>query len=303
MKHILFCFLLICTYAGAQDFAPIGARWFYDSSLEGTTPIYGAYRSYEVVKDTLINGRTCRLISQKLHSRNGVVHLTDVYVYQANDTAFYYHAGLQRFSALYIFTAQMGDTLTFDVPNDFPPRNANQNTWQVVVDSIVPMVYAGDTLRQFYTSPVLSNDTSITFYSFHRPYVEKIGGTFLFLHQPYVIFPEWDGPLRCYVDSTFSINLMGISCDTITATNVEEHQLLNTIKYYPNPANEELRLENLGEKGVFFHLRDLQGKSIQSGLIDSGTHNLNLLDIYPGLYILQFQQGNFIRTERLVIIR
>lgn len=303
MKHLYIFLMCISSLVSAQHFAPIGATWHYDSSLQGTRPIYGAYLYYEVVKDTVINGQECRVVKQILNSNNGNQPLSDVYVYEANDTVFYYHASLQRFSALYIFNAQQGDTLTFDVPNDFPPRNPNQLTWQVVVDSIVPMVVSGDTLRQFYTSPIVTNDTSITFYSFHRAYIERIGGTFLFLHQPHVIFPDWDGPLRCYSDTIQTINMLGIRCDSLTATSVADRQMLNDVRFYPNPANAALYLENKAEKEVSFYVYDLKGRKLMEGQVLQGKERIGLEEIPPGVYILKLFTAGVYRTERLIIQR
>jgi len=303
MKYIMLLLILFSGLVSGQDFAPIGARWHYDSSMDGTRPIYGAYRLYEVVGDTMVSGKACKVIRQSLNSNNGSQALSDVFVYEQNDTVFYYNGRLQKFSALYIFNAEPGDTLTFDTPNDFPPRFASQLTWRVVVDSIVPVTYGNETLRSFYTSPIVTNDTSLSFYSFHRPYVEKLGGTFLFLHQPYVIFPGWDGPLRCYGDSLRSINLLGIRCDSVTGTGIEQKSPLDQIRFFPNPVMTELIIESGVQKEVFYGLYDLSGRLLTEGRLENGRQTIDLHLWANGLYVIRFYASGFHRMERLVIAK
>lgn len=287
----------------AQNFAPVGASWHYNSTLGGATPRFGAYRLYESVKDTVVNGQNCRLIKQSRHARSGVQQLADLLVTNTNDTVFYYHTTLQRFSPLYILNAQVGDTLTFDVPAEFPAFDPAQTHWQAVVDSIVPVVIAGDTVRSFYTSSLVDNNLNFTPYSFHGPYFEKIGSTFLLTPQPLTIIPEWDGGLRCYTDANWSVNLQQVGCDSLTASSVAENELLRQVRFFPNPGNAQLQLENFGQSAVQFYLRDLHGRLLLQQQLAPGSEVLNLLPFAAGTYLLQFEGASFLRTERLLIAR
>ncbi|MFN3529717.1 MAG: T9SS type A sorting domain-containing protein [Bacteroidia bacterium] len=303
MKHLFFCLMLCSTATLAQNFAPVGAKWYYDSSLGGATPRFGAYRLYEVTKDTLINGQSCRLIKQSRHAVSGMQNLADVYVYEANDTVFYYHTTLQRFSPLYMLNVQVGDTLTFDVPAEFPAFDPAQTHWQAVADSIVPLVIAGDTVRSFYTTSLVDNNFNFTPYGFHGPYLEKIGSTFLLTPQPLTIIPEWDGGLRCYEDAALSVNLMQVACDFLTASSVAENRLLQQVRFFPNPAQSELRLENNNQQEVTYELHDVQGRLLLAGQLQPGSQSLGLQGFQAGMYLLQFRSESQIRTERLLISR
>lgn len=303
MKKLLFALLFCSSAAMAQNFAPVGASWYYNSSLGGATPRFGAYRFYESVKDTLVNGQNCRLIKQSRHARSGVQQLADLLVYNTNDTVFYYHTTLQRFSPLYILNAQVGDTLTFDVPAEFPAFDPTQTHWQAVVDSIVPVVMAGETIRSFYTTSLVDNNLNFTPYSFHGPYFEKIGSTFLLTPQPLTIIPEWDGGLRCYTYANWLVNLQQVGCDSLTASSVAENEMSRQLRFFPNPSNEQLQLENSGQSAVQFYLRDLQGRLLLQQPLQPGSETLDLLPFAPGTYLLQFEGGSFLRTERLVIAR
>jgi hypothetical protein len=302
-RYFLLLFLFIGTAANAQNFAPLGAKWYYDSSGGGTTPRFGAYLLYEVVKDTMVAGTACRKIEVSFMStrNSSATQRAPLFVYESGDTVYYYHNQLQRFSALYMFNAQAGDTLTFDTPAEFPPADTAQKTWQVLVDSVTSFVQGGDTLKKFWTSPVfVFNETN---YAFHEPYIEHIGGTFMFTHQPEAIFPEWDGGIRCFKDGANDLNFMGVACDSLTLLSSVATTGLEQLRFFPNPASDFVQLEQPDKDPVAYQLLDLQGRVHASGSLEFGRHTIGLQDLSNGIYLLMLQQGTAFRYERLVVAK
>lgn len=300
----LFLFLMFtASLVNAQNFAPLGAQWYYDSSGGGTTPRFGAYVLYEVDKDTVLAGTACRKVDVSFVSIRGntSTQRAPLYVYESGDTVFYYHNQLQRFAALYIFNAQQGDTLTFDTPADFPPADTAQKTWRVVVDSVTSVVLGGDTLKKFWTSPIFNmNETN---YAFHDPYLEKIGGTFLFTHQPLTVFPEWDGGIRCYNEGSNSLNFMSVACDSLTLISSVTTNALEKLRFFPNPAADYLQFEHAEQEPVHYQLSDLHGRLHLLGSAETGRHLIGLQDLSNGMYVLRLSQGTAFRYERLVVAR
>ncbi|MBO4381941.1 MAG: T9SS type A sorting domain-containing protein, partial [Bacteroidales bacterium] len=74
---------------------------------------------------------------------------------------------------------------------------------------------------------------------------------------------------------------------------VDDHNGLDDISVYPNPAANDLHVSfSLAEpSSVRFHLTDLAGKTVgmESFAADAGTntHTLNVSSLAPGFYILE----------------
>lgn len=301
MQKLLFLLFFAVGSVAAQDFAPIGARWYYNSMGQGTAPSQAEYTRLEVVKDTSINGIPCRKIEvTHFQYRTGdSIQRQPYYVRESGDTAYYWHNHLQRFSPLCMFNALPGDTLTFDVP----PHGyaANQPTqFQVVVDSVTLFTQGSDTLKAFYTSAVWQG-ININTFSFHGPYFEKVGPTFLFMHQSTSILIASDGPLRCYSDDVLFINLMGIPCDYRLVASVTSLNSLSRIRYYPNPFTESITLDLPGATPVLYAVYDLQGRQLQAGnCTTAGENRIDMQSMNAGVYFLRLQSGQHTAYHKIV---
>lgn len=66
MKYFQIIFLIILFFVSihteGQEFAPIGAEWYYSSSAGGAAPSGSEYFHLIVEKDTVINEQTLRKI-------------------------------------------------------------------------------------------------------------------------------------------------------------------------------------------------------------------------------------------------
>lgn len=300
MKKLLILFVLITASAAGQEFAPLGARWYYNSMGLGAAPSRSEYTRLEVVKDTSINGIACRKIEATHfeYCSGDSVARQPYFVRESGDTAYYWHSILQRFSPLCMFNAFSGDTLTFDVPPY--AYVANQLTqFQVVVDSVIPFIQGNDTLKAFYTSPIWQGFSTTTF-AFHEPYLEKVGPTFLFEHQSASILVASDGPLRCYSDNNLSINLMGIPCDYRLVASTPMHDLSN-YRVYPNPVSDYLTLELPDDFPVHYEIYDLKGRRLQTGICQTaGSNQIDMQLFGTGIYVLHLQIGQQINTHKVV---
>ena len=98
-------------------------------------------------------------------------------------------------------------------------------------------------------------------------------------------------------------NCMGVSaCQMITVTGLSE-QTIETIAVYPNPAVDEVMLDlEQGVKGVY-QLFDLAGRQVRSGLITGSLQRLELVDLQPGMYLLNLETSQGVFQEQLVIRR
>ncbi len=95
------CLLLIIFVSGGikaqnwREFAPLGAEWYYCATEFGENPEEGEYVKFWVSKDTLVDGKNCRLIendSEKLtaldNGNYSSVPVPPYIVYVENDKVF-----------------------------------------------------------------------------------------------------------------------------------------------------------------------------------------------------------------------
>ncbi len=284
---ILWIFLLVCLQA--QDFAPVGAKWYYTGTA-GYCPRNCEYLLMESVKDTIFQGKNVRKLTRTTIKYTGdTIPETPLYLFSRSDSVFLWSTSRSRFILLYVFNKNVGDTITLDVPDESFP--SPQNTYRLVIDSIALLNVQGATLKKYFVTPL----DSYTFFG-EGVYIDRIGGGDWFFPRA-VIIPEGPGGLRCYQDSQIFLKLQNISCDSlyVDATSFKEKPSPRIIAY-PNPTKNLLFLAPTSAVKTIY-LYDLSGKL-------QGIFQKTPLDLssYPdGEYILKIHLQNdkqFIRKIR-----
>ncbi len=291
MRRILLLLgLVVPLFLPAQnvEFAPVGAQWYHRN--DGGLSPGSQFHSYEVVKDTSIQGVLCRKIEGKSFKIDSTIeHLQPQFVYDRNDSVFYYNHHFERFDLLYDFSAQAGDTLTFPVPVEI---GTDTNIFKVVVDSITLDELDGSLLRHFNTTVL---DSSYNFH-FDDGYYERVGQINSFFLSPDIICCIAGtplGPLRCYQDSEYHINLTDAPCDLWLTTDLEIVTESMNISLYPNPASSQLTLECpfilLGE---VFNLSNGQGQVLLTKKIQNKMTEIDIGKFPNGIYFFQMFIGD-----------
>jgi len=288
MKEFLILLALsIGAFIQAQNWAPLGAKWHY-SANEGGMDVQGSeYYLYEVTNDTIVAGKNCKKIEITYYKyRNGdTVYLPPLLTYDKNDSVYYFNDKDQRFFLLYDFTGKKGDTLTFPVaPSSI--WGSRDTIFRVIVDTITNYIVSSDTLKWFHTTP-LDN------FSFHGGYVEIIGSTFLMLPQPEPVYMEWDGPLRCYQDSSHYVNFSQRPCDERDISGVYDTHNHN-FRLYPNPTQECTTLEFYNPKNEEYTLSifNYQGQVVDIiPEINSGKIEFDCMELISGVYFIQLRRN------------
>ncbi len=154
MKPIILCIcflsLLICySPAKAQNtFAPVGAEWHH-------TQRFGTFHEY-VLDEGMYYGKRCRRIVQKAYTDSFHYHIgvriqdrDTLYVYNNEDTVFVYNQIFSKFTPLYIFNVNAGDTITtpvLEANGSF--TNLGDSTFSIVIDSVKMVLYDTTYLKQ-----------------------------------------------------------------------------------------------------------------------------------------------------------
>jgi len=236
-----YCFTIILIVSQinnsfGQDFAPIGAEWFYSSSAGGAAPTGSEYYHLVVTKDTSINDYNLRKIERTYYRYRGDTLRVDPYfIHQLGDTISFYNPSLNKLYRLLVFNANKGDTLTLDIPYD--NYHLEDTTYRVVIDTIISETYDGVDLNKYVLNQL--DD----FGWFGGYYLEKVGGYEWFLPLGKFIIPESDGPIRCYHDSEIDVNFTSKDCDYRIINSIN-NLLANRFELSPNPTTNRIQIKS-----------------------------------------------------------
>ncbi len=315
MKKILLlivCLILFGNEVPAQGdyFAPIGADWYYGAKSQYNYPHYSVFRAE---KDTMMAGVNCRKITGSYVPLDSAARpLDNIYVYSTPDTVYYYNHTFERFTPLYIFSAEVGDTVTYNVPYfmylphfgfmlSTPP---DDSVYSFYVKAKEPINVDGISLKKMTIFP------NNGFWSYGRDgsYIERIGSSFLFI--PFIPgghIPEMmEISLRCYTDHEISYRVPS-ACDAFFPEPITVAPIKypgNNIFISPNPSkgNFKIKLMHSSPEPVSLFLVDMMGRVIREIVIPEGQEELLFsMNLPAGIYVLKYTDGNMLHTHKLTI--
>jgi hypothetical protein len=312
MKHFTFTLALLLSVhslCAQSEFAPIGAVWHYHKyeffQFPWTTIKY--YR-IEAIGDTLIQGRSCRILETS-DPVDCTRRREREYVHQQGDTIRLYDPDAEIFQIMYNFGAQAGDTWTIDL---IQMLSEMPLTLTIRVDSITTVNIAGTSLRRYYASQkTQSPEYESDFYPFEYPFTELLGAErYLFYTWEFEKGPLCDTSyprgLRCYYDPNFGYYETGIApfCNWIGVPVREMLSEPEGVRVFPNPASRTLHIENLREEALAFDLMDLHGRTLRRGISADFRTEVSVEQLPAGVYQIVFREGTRpIGRTRVVVAR
>ena len=184
-----------------NKFAPQGAEWYFNVSSFMGSPI--TYYRMAVEGDTLIQGHRCSIISRQFLGGNG----DEQYVYEDNRKVYWYNQTLGRFTILYDFDAEVGESWTCEI---------DSCAYEVTVTELT--YYEGLGHNHQYRAQRVSYDGELGYFG-GGTIIEGIGEISGLFPYPYACvgdiydgqYPDW---LRCYlVDGEMVLHLGAYDCD------------------------------------------------------------------------------------------
>lgn len=301
MKLHLFVasFLLLCQInkSLSQDFAPVGAKWYYTEKYYMSGDI--GYLYAESVKDTIVNGKECRKII------NGIINCAFEsginYVYQEDSIAYFFNKKTDSFQILHNFKAKKGDTweTVFYVMDEL-------DTLKATVDSAYTVNINGYELIRQIIKYSRRDENPLDNWYYFAEVTERIGDSYFLFNlysTSFVCDGNWSEGLRCYEDPEFGFYSTGIaeSCTfTYEYVGINNHHSDNEVNIYPNPTPNWIDIEcNTKGKSIVF-LLDLYGKCLRKFEV-YGNARLDMTGYSKGFYILKISDTDKNLITRKVI--
>ena len=307
MKHLIYALIIslfFCNNSNAQTtFAPPGSEWYHSMD----DPFYGVFHSY-YGGDTVIAGVACRKIVRDAETADPVYssgllvsNLNTLYVYNTPDTVFLYNGFFNRFTPLYVFNVNDGDTVRLPIL----PIDVNEliivsadSTFSFRVDSVRMVEYDTAMLKTVYTHSIGAfSSTYVYNYNNNEDsvgmYTERIGEAnagFLPSAAPAVNLLDdhyhVEGKLRCYNDPTLSIKMdTGICGIPPTAVNVVQ---AIPISIFPNPAFDVLNITGIAAgNNEHVSIINMAGSVVLTQVCTARNNVLSVATLPAGMYILK----------------
>ncbi|MEM9721286.1 MAG: T9SS type A sorting domain-containing protein [Bacteroidota bacterium] len=284
----------------AQEFAPIGAKWWYliSPEQENADSLRVAESIFEVNADTIIQGKRCNIIQEFFKSTRELC--CKEYVYSEGDSVMIWINN--SFHKLFDFNAKVGDTITviedpfpglFSFKRDDP--DFYYQKFEYRIDSIGFLFINGDSLLVQHVS---GGDPEVLAWGFQdvetfsgsAQIVEGVGNIGRFTPLGMLLVTGWiDRPppkLSCYTDSVNSLQFLDYSCDLLDSIQVSVRKEQTTEFYsFPNPASSQLFFKDIPLREPKASLFDHTGKQLRE--INLLRSPLDISELPKGIYLLK----------------
>jgi len=84
-------------------------------------------------------------------------------------------------------------------------------------------------------------------------------------------------------------------------TNVSGNSVREQVSIYPNPANGQFRIDNLGPDANVISVFDSKGQIIYNETQNRNFTDINTINWKTGLYLVKIEQGDTIQTRRVIV--
>jgi hypothetical protein len=185
--------------------------------------------------------------------------------------------------------------------------NYSCDSFLFVIDSVKPLQQNNQLKVQYgklYSNincPI-HNGNSVDYLSI----VEKVGLPFLYSRLRYQVTDQGTQYIRCYEDSAMSLHFTNFSCDSIITLSKLNQKSDLSIKTYPNPASNEIKIAYSNfknNKTTIIELLNMQRNILyRTELnIDINSSSIDVSMFSNGLYLLKISTNNELITSQIII--
>lgn len=298
--------------AQTKEWAPIGAKWYYNQiewSEDGNRFIKNAKLViFHCTKDSTIGNYPVKIIEvfERTIGNNLPILISRDFIYQHDDTIFYYNPYHDKFFVLYNFAAKPGDTI--HVHNQPFTPIPSFNAWTAPIPSFSYVVEGYDSIEIdgiYYRKQVVTNDFdnsswAVT-YTGSVNIIEKIGNLQYFYGPPFVspLLPVETLPiLRCYDDSMlhYKNSLWEYTCDMLKINFITKDK----IKIFPNPFVNYVSIKSI-QPIAWVELYSISGQRVlHTKGNDMYSIQLNTTNLLKGFYLLKMKTSEKLYYQKLL---
>lgn len=288
---ILLFSLSFCGFSQNVNWASVGTTWRYDYFAFGVE----GFTTYEVEKDTTVNGILCSKVTiLNEYSNFGVPG------YTSEEPSFFTY---EEDSILYFTTQTQFDTL-------MNLKASPGDSWSLVNQSCTEDIYVevldtGRTTINGCENKWIAysyegfNTVVDTFYSYYGS-VEHAFAYFDYCQEGAIDVPV-SVNLRCYDDGNCTYLNGTPDCESL---NVKSEIFESAgFRLYPNPASDNITIElsnNVKSTETNYQIIDLNGNVVLEGGLVNSSVDVSKLD--SGVYFVRIEQnGEFLGGEKVLV--
>ena len=283
--------LLFIGNSFSQDFAPIGATWYFPETFSFSGDI--GVVTFSSIGDTIIQNKQAKIVYKDTWTCYG--EAKDYYFHQSNDSIYKYVPSTDTFELSFIFNAAVGDQW---IINELPEFDSD--SMECTVDSISFIhLSPSDSLRvQHVTLRPFDINGNLFPNGYPNRIIEKIGFS-IALTAPFesICDVNREKDIRCYEDNQSGlINFSAVDC-LLTSTEAIDKE--NAINIFPNPTTNSITLAHQLLTIKQIEIFNVQGQKMAT--IKSGFEQLDFSNYPNGIYILKIVTTEKILSKKIVI--
>ena len=297
-KKILSLLIFIISFNGygQYEWASIGAKWFYTERYANSGDI--AYIKIESVKDTVIQGKSCKkLITNSVQRCSNRTNIE--YMYSDSAKVFFFDAYLNNFQMLYDFSREKGDSWKIILNSD-----NYLDTLVITVDSVADLEVNQQILKKLY---VTYSSKTYVFSPLKQEseIIEFIGDiNYMFPWNGSACDANYASGLRCYEDEIIGFFSRDISpsCEYILTgiSNVYNNDIM--MEVFPTYVHSIIKVLVKDNININYNILNINGKICINGNVND--HEINIQHLNSGIYFIKFYDvnNNLVYVKKIVKI-
>ncbi len=297
MKKI-FLILIVCFFTtkisfSQVEFAPIGAKWYYEMGFYTDGWPYRSFYKAESVRDTILLEKSAKVIEFTFYHMFGdTIDWGMEILYGDNEKVYHLDKASNEFYTLFDFTVNVGDTLNIrEGPFDgylWYSESWDYDFFIVEIIRVDTLMVDGQGFKYFATKIIHPGIPDVAIWGIYFHYAQKIGCISSFFGLPDYDIPERPGPIRCYIDDEIYYNYGEVRCDTLEGIeNLVISKIKDIITLYPNPFHDFISYSIKKDEirpNIEIWIRDLFGKIVYYQQLNKNKGTIYLDYLNPGVY-------------------
>ena len=259
----------------------VGTEWYYEIQRENGSI---TYQHLEYAADTTVSGKEVVIIirTNTLYDKNEHSEVTREYLYEENGVVYWWNKGLEEFTPLYDFGAEVGDEWEIKVGMESILMHVDTVEYQEYEGSLYKMLIVSDDQDLFSGTIVCGIGHLTSFFPeklMTRGKDYRVEGMRCYWRNGELVFKY--GDRDC--DEVYEEWHNGIEEDGPSTGS-------GTLTVYPNPTNGIITIQHSAFRihHSEFRITNLMGQILMSGQITAETQQIDVSNLQKGMYFITF---------------